>query len=583
MKLYNRELQEIENKRREERITALVQKVVNFLEERYGIPKEEFQEKIDNLSIVERKPNESYFVEENGEKVEKTNGKDVDSFVIIKKQDFDGEKWIFENAIYMDDVCTDHTVMKEILHYLSSNPEMAFNDVGIAYDKTGVDIVGYNKNDITVDETMTANGINEGITELLASQAEGKITSLFNYAYQVCIADILISQKNNTLVKAYFSKDEKDFKRFLKDFEQRQKILKGEELITVKAEDSFENVKDNVFESCIEYALSFCENDEEYSKEKQRILQIITSMGRYSYKVYAKTKEFVVGKIPLKEELEKKKNRAKNSKLKFIQGFINAYDDTETLYQYEIRRRYEDANIQKVQEIIQDNELLKVMESNLEEKWRGVPKPENPEFEVKYSQDQVIAMIRLLKAAKLLTDNRNLNPDGINYLEEFSSVPDIKYTLKQMGRNKNREGTGVFQLRKQAKENRKNREIPNFPKTPGEIEAEESLLAVSNLVEEQNRGKLSINAIKADIKNSKITTTEAKSIAKEMLDRNNIKAEKFQEQVNRQNPEDLQQEIDNVIEQEINQEKQTMNQNNKPQEENKRDLKIKIQQLENAS
>ena len=68
-----------------------------------------------------------------------------------------------------------------------------------------------------------------------------------------------------------------------------------------------------------------------------------------------------------------------------------------------------------------------------------------------------------------------------------------------------------------------------------------------------------------------------------MLDRNNIKAEKFQEQVNRQNPEDLQQEIDNVIEQEINQEKQTMNQNNKPQEENKRDLKIKIQQLENAS
>ena len=38
-------------------------------------------------------------------------------------------------------------------------------------------------------------------------------------------------------------------------------------------------------------------------------------------------------------------------------------------------------------------------------------------------------MAQLLKAAQLLTNNKNLNPTGSTYLEEFSSVPSIESNL----------------------------------------------------------------------------------------------------------------------------------------------------------
>jgi len=159
-------------------------------------------------------------------------------------------------------------------------------------------------------------------------------------------------------------------------------------------------------------------------------------------------------------------------RMKFVNNFIQAYDDTETEYLYELRSKDEDFNIQRVQDIIETNGLNRMFTMDLDGKWIGTPQDED--FKVQYSQKQVSAMVRLLKAAQLLTDNKKLNPTGINYLEEFSSVPDIEYKLKQMHRDLKDSDSYMFELKETAKANRANGTLPNFPETPGEIEASDS-------------------------------------------------------------------------------------------------------------
>ena len=159
-------------------------------------------------------------------------------------------------------------------------------------------------------------------------------------------------------------------------------------------------------------------------------------------------------------------------KKKFINNFIRAYDDTETEYQYETRVNDESFNIQRVQDIIETNGLNRMLTMDLDGKLIGIPQDED--FKVQYSQKQVSAMVRLLKAAQLLTDNKNLNPTGRNYLEEFSSIPDIEYKLKQMQKDLKDSDSYMFELKETAKTNRANGTLPNFPETPGELEASDS-------------------------------------------------------------------------------------------------------------
>ena len=72
MKLYNRELERIENKSRESRMQSLVEEVIDFLSDEYGIDRQILQEKAKEISFVERRPNETHFVEYNGQKEEVT-------------------------------------------------------------------------------------------------------------------------------------------------------------------------------------------------------------------------------------------------------------------------------------------------------------------------------------------------------------------------------------------------------------------------------------------------------------------------------------------------------------------------------
>lgn len=278
MKLYNRELEEIENQERQDRIESIVQRQIEFLVQNYGIDEKMLQDKAEGLAVVERRSSDAtYFAEYKGEKKELPNNRSAAAFVTMKKQEYDGDKWSFENGVYMSDANSEHKIIHELFHFFSQKQQMGFDEKGVGYAKSGVSISGYDREDNVVDSSLDADGLNEGITELLATRVDTG-SKPEAYDFQTSIANILISNEHNSLLKAYFSDDEKDFQKFLEEFDKQQKTVSSKKLIEMSTYGQI--VVDTEFlKGCLEYALSFCKDMEELKAERKRLLPIFRDMS----------------------------------------------------------------------------------------------------------------------------------------------------------------------------------------------------------------------------------------------------------------------------------------------------------------
>lgn len=206
--------------------------------------------------------------------------------------------------------------------------------------------------------------------------------------------------------------------------------------------------------------------------------------------------------------------RTNSPKMKFVKGFIQAYDDTEEEYQYEKRANDDVMDIKRLQEIIETNGMNRMLTVDLDGKWIG--RLGDEDFKVQYSQKQVSAMARLLKVAQLLTESRKLNPEGRNYLEEFTNIPDIEYKLKQMKADFKDENSYMYNLRQRARNNRANGNTPSYPPTPAEINASDSLTPeIQQDTIEQSKG-ISISNVKSSISKGKVTTQEIQSATQDI-------------------------------------------------------------------
>lgn len=274
----------------------------------------------------------------------------------------------------------------------------------------------------------------------------------------------------------------------------------------------------------------------------------------------------------------------KSKKNQFIDRFIQAYDETETEYLYELRAQDEEFNIKRVQDIIGTNGFNRTLLFDLEGRFTNAENGE--ESKIQYSQKEVSAMARLLKASQLLTQNKNLNPEGLNYLEEFVSIPSIKSMLKQMSDDLKNSDSYMFELKETAKANRANGTLPNFPETPGEIEASESSstrstsgpvvkqemgvsaeqakkieqaendarrqedeakrkadeeeVSKSNEESAKQQKKLTAETVKRDIFNSKVTSTEATQSQEEIAERKQRSSLSFRAKIGTLSPEEQQ-------------------------------------------
>lgn len=119
-----------------------------------------------------------------------------------------------------------------------------------------------------------------------------------------------------------------------------------------------------------------------------------------------------------------------NTKKRFIGDLLDAYDTTEKEYQFETRNEFEEDDIMRVKEYVESGGLKRILISDLEGKWRGRPSEEG--FKVEYSQKQVSALVRLMKASQLLTVDKNLNPEGIDYIKQFTDAPEINAMLLKL-------------------------------------------------------------------------------------------------------------------------------------------------------
>ena len=155
-----------------------------------------------------------------------------------------------------------------------------------------------------------------------------------------------------------------------------------------------------------------------------------------------------------------------NGRMQFVQRFLDLYDNTETEYQQETRLELESGSIQRVLDIVgkkdmQISDLIDVRYIDIDE--TGEKRPE-------YTAKQFSAMARLLKAAEGLNNDKDVNPNGLNYLEQFTAVPQIKNILLAMSQDFKYEGTYLHQLRDEYKKS----------KSVGDISDSSSLEEVSD-------------------------------------------------------------------------------------------------------
>ena len=276
LKLYNKNLEKIEDKEKEKRFLKIAEKNIEFLVKNYGIDEQFLKKKLEMLSVVE-KEGTNHFVMQNGKKHEINPTTSPASFVTKKNQEFDGKKWYFENAVYTNDNNGDHTITHELFHFFSANTEMDFDTNELGYDKQGVSINGYNKKDEKIDVKMNAKGLNEGITEMLAMQVD-KMNIPAAYSKQVYLAEILISNQDNSLINAYFSENCKQFQDFLKKFDERQSTISSQELVSISTTEN--GIMDvDLLKGCLEYSLSYCNDIEKLTNERKRLLPIFKNIN----------------------------------------------------------------------------------------------------------------------------------------------------------------------------------------------------------------------------------------------------------------------------------------------------------------
>ena len=129
-----------------------------------------------------------------------------------------------------------HQLVHEQLHVLSSNQHNYFDENEIVYTKVGTKIDYYDKtlNDYNMEGNPSSDGLNEGITEYLASVITNEYTG--SYPGYVAVASILMSC-NNDLLNAYFSSDPKDLEHFYDDLEQCQSVITRNDLCKLNSNE----------------------------------------------------------------------------------------------------------------------------------------------------------------------------------------------------------------------------------------------------------------------------------------------------------------------------------------------------------
>ena len=149
-----------------------------------------------------------------------------------------------------------HQLIHEILHAMSSRQHNLYNEDGITYTKTGTKIDYYDKslNDYPHEKNLSSDGLNEGITEYLASLLTNEYNG--NYAPQVVISSLFMAS-NNKLLNAYFMNECSGIEKFYDDVEERQNLITRQDFINLTSKGYDFDLISKLIVAGIEYNKSY--------------------------------------------------------------------------------------------------------------------------------------------------------------------------------------------------------------------------------------------------------------------------------------------------------------------------------------
>ena len=281
---YNSALERNSNEPLQTKINTLLREEIDYISNTFDIASLVIQANCPRLSIMNWKPGQKSYILFGKEKIEQHDHGAMWAFYSpmfqVNADTMDNE-WNVDKTIHCSEKTSDHDLSHELLHALSSSPEINFDENGVASYKSGLSIKSINKQRQVVDKSHDAIGLTEGLTELLAERIEPPKSPQYTYAQAKRIANILLSPFNNELAQAYFSTKSEDIKNFFRDFDDRQNSISSKELINLDPEAKF--ITTSLLKGCVEYTLSFCENPKQQQIEKERLQPIVKEILRKNW------------------------------------------------------------------------------------------------------------------------------------------------------------------------------------------------------------------------------------------------------------------------------------------------------------
>lgn len=275
MKIYDDNLNEINNSDMSKRIDDLSNKIISFINTKTGNKYDDIL-KDRKISTITQLIDKKYYLYNNGKVIIRNNdsikGLSGHAISTMYKDKID-----YTNAMYFkkDGNLSDHTLTHELIHILSFNTSATIKHY-IYDDKLGLTIATYDIDGNLLDST-NAYGLTEGMTEYLASEFLGSQSE--TYYFQTNVARILAGGKNKELIEAFFTPLDNNFKEFLDDFDKLQTTIDSKTLVNMPSEGIIDN-QCAILEGCIEYSLNIARANGNYKEEDKRIGYIVSKMAR---------------------------------------------------------------------------------------------------------------------------------------------------------------------------------------------------------------------------------------------------------------------------------------------------------------
>lgn len=185
-----------------------------------------------------------------------------------------------------------------------------------------------------------------------------------------------------------------------------------------------------------------------FDRIEKKIKKLYSNVGE-------KNEKLDVSDMKVNDNIYEKQSKLNNEvgdisgKVIFSNALIEKYDLLENDYQFKKRIASEESDMARVVQIINTQGLNKMLISDLID--TRILKDDDEDDKVQYTQKQIFALVRLLKASKELDNNLNNSQEKNSFYYKLIDVPQINFMLKQLYEDRNNEKSYIHEMEVESK------------------------------------------------------------------------------------------------------------------------------------